>query len=771
MSKKFPNYLLRFNPFQPSSAQMAHHLVQYRHWLMGSLILLTLLLIMPASQVKIDSSGVSFAIDDAEHYADYLAFVESFGTDDYIMLGVKNSLSFADPDLEKRIKRVRRELIALDSVLDVIDLGTIASSELLKIIRDPVFWDDTYLVKARQIIPGLGRLVSDDAKTLAVIVKIDNEKLNGFQLEKQLRRMKQTMVKNFPEHPYCYATGIPVLRAAFERYNLQSAVLFGAIGLLFGTLIAFYLFKTLWAAVMVILTSLAGLTVVLGIMGLLCIDLNLATGLSFGFILVVSTTTVFHIVSTYFQLLKTEPEDRALPKTFQIVLRPCFMCALTTSTGFLSLTISPVPMVRQAGIIISMGVMVAFFLTLVITVFLLPKILRNFNQLKFRKMDEDLIERCLKMGLFSGFNHPTLVILAGVAFILIMTWAIPEIKTVKHLTSPSIKNTREAKDLEYIEKHISTGTSFSVILQSVDDNFKTRKFWYDLVQFEKNIKTIPGIQGVESLTPLVFRMALKFSTGGIKPEKAFAQIASQNLDKGVLRSYYESVSKKLRVIVHIQSRTSDQVEAILEQVKTEAEQGFEDTTRVTLSGQLILLKSQTSDLVSSQIRTLSVAFFIITILMMIQLKSIVLGIMSLIPNLFPLITIFGIMGWFQIPLDPLTIFAAVISFGLSVDDSIHYLTQVKREMSDSKAGGNIHDCLKNAYHKISRALVSTTAVLFFSALGLLFSSFSHVFYLGALISSASVIALIGDLVFMPAAVLRFKSLNDLLSLQLKKPVT
>ncbi len=737
---------------------------------MGCTMILSLLLIVPASQVRIDASGVSFTIEDSENYTDYLAFVESFGTDDYVILAVKNSLNISDPELKNRMNKIHQELSAMDSILKVIDLGAIASSDLIKMVSNSDFWSGTSIAKVRRVIPGFSRLISDDMKTLAVIVKINNENLNGFQLEKQLKRMKQILIKNFPEHPHCYASGIPVLRAAFERYNLRSAIIFGCIGLLFGTLIAFYLFKTLWASVMVMLTSLISLVWVLGVMGIFGIDLNLATGLSFGFILVVSTTTVFHIVSAYFQSPKTEPKDEALIKTFQTVLSPCFMCALTTSIGFLSLTISPVPMVRQAGIIISIGVMLAFFLTLVITTFFLPNLL-NSNKFNFLKAKEDLLERFIKIYLIAGFNKPTLSFWLGVAFIIAMALAIPEIKTVKHLTNSTIKNTREAMDLEYIEQHLSTGTSFSVILQPLDDILKTKRFWYDLIQYEKDIKSIPGIQSVESITPLVFRVAVKFPLGGIKPEKVFDQIQSQSHENDMLRSYYNPITKKMRIIVHIQSKTSDQIETILRQVKKETEKAFAKKAEVTLSGQLLLLRSQTTDLVSSQMRTLILALFVITILMMIQLRSIVLGLLSLIPNLFPLISIFGIMGWFHIPLDPLTIFAAVISFGLSVDDSIHYLAQLKREMSVKKNSRNIHSCLEIAYYKNARALVSTTAVLFFSALGLLFSSFNHVFSLGVLISSASIIALIGDLVFMPAAVLKFKPLNYLLSLKLRETVS
>ncbi len=143
-----------------------------------------------------------------------------------------------------------------------------------------------------------------------------------------------------------------------------------------------------------------------------------------------------------------------------------------------------------------------------------------------------------------------------------------------------------------------------------------------------------------------------------------------------------------------------------------------------------------------------------------------MGMLSLIPNLFPLVTIFGIMGWFHIPLDPLTIFAAVLSFGFSVDDSIHYLTQLKRETTRLTGGGNLESCLISAYHRTSRALVSTTAVLFLSSLGLLFSSFQHVFFLGVLIACASIAALMGDLIFMPGLILSFKPLNRVLSLKM-----
>jgi uncharacterized protein len=762
-------------------------LVQNRKRLMACLVLATLIWCVPASFVRIDTSGVSFNTADAERYKAYLAFVDSFGTDDYILLAVKNSLAVSDPEFQRRMERVNRELSRMASILKVIDMGSIASSDLFKLVggqpKESLFWDEHTIFRCLHLIPGLSRLISKDLKTVGFIVKINNETINGFELENRVRQMKQVVGKIFFEHPHCYAAGIPVLRAAFERYNLLNALVFGALGLVFGTLVAFYIFKTLWAGAMVLAASAGSLIWTLGIMGLLGISLNLATGLSFGFILVVSTTIVFHITWAYFQRAAHDSEQIALTRTFETVLRPCFMCALTTSAGFLSLTISSVSMIQTAGVIIAIGVMTSFFLTVVITSFCLP-IFFGAKGRDTRSIKADFLETCIAGPMRAGFKKPGLSVLLGMVFLIGMAGGIPRIKPVKHLSNPMIKHTQEALDLDYIERNLSTGSSFSVVLQDRDNRFESKKFWYDLYQFEKRIKAIPGVEGVESLTPLVFGLAKNLSPMGVMPEFIFRRIQSESLVQSkspdrlspsgqskkisneLARSYFDPVLKKLRILVHIQNHSSDEIEAILQQVEKEADHTFDRQAGVSVSGQLILLKSQTTALVSSQLKTLFLALFIITVLMICQLRSFSMGMLSLIPNLFPLVTIFGIMGWFHIPLDPLTIFAAVLSFGFSVDDSIHYLTQLKRETFLLTKGSGLEDCMISAYQRTSRALVSTTAVLFLSSLGLLFSSFQHVFFLGVLIGCASIAALMGDLIFMPALILIFKPLHRLLSFKL-----
>jgi hypothetical protein len=168
--------------------------------------------------------------------------------------------------------------------------------------------------------------------------------------------------------------------------------------------------------------------------------------------------------------------------------------------------------------------------------------------------------------------------------------------------------------------------------------------------------------------------------------------------------------------------------------------------------------------VSSQVSSLALAFTAITIIMIIQFKSLVLGFLSLIPNLLPIVVIFGVMGWSGIALDNVTVFAATIAIGLSVDDTIHYLTQLRRDIIRSRGGErSIADCLSAAYHESAKALISTSSALFFGFLVLSLTPTLPAVYFGFLGASAILAALLGDLVFMPSFILAFQSVKNVVN--------
>ena len=148
-----------------------------------------------------------------------------------------------------------------------------------------------------------------------------------------------------------------------------------------------------------------------------------------------------------------------------------------------------------------------------------------------------------------------------------------------------------------------------------------------------------------------------------------------------------------------------------------------------------------------------------------SIRSVLLGLLSLIPNLVPLFVVFGMMGWLGIHLDQATTLVAAVSLGLSVDGTIHYLTHFGRAVQASGRSSPIEQTIVAAHRRTQRALISTTAVLSIGMLLLTISPFQPVAYFGLLAACAILSALFGDLVLMPAVIVTVPAIRRAFSRQ------
>jgi predicted RND superfamily exporter protein len=192
--------------------------------------------------------------------------------------------------------------------------------------------------------------------------------------------------------------------------------------------------------------------------------------------------------------------------------------------------------------------------------------------------------------------------------------------------------------------------------------------------------------------------------------------------------------------------------------------------KVMVTGDLVVFEAQASEIVSSQTYSLLLSIVYMTILLTIQFRSFALGLISLFPQILPQAVIFGMMGWFGISLDSVTVFAASVSIGLTVDNTVHYVTQLKREISARGQTQTIEQCLSAAYDVTARAMISNHAVIFFGFTMLLISPFRPAGSFGILGSAAILCSLIGDLIFMPSVILSSSFIRRLLTKEMAEKV-
>jgi len=189
-----------------------------------------------------------------------------------------------------------------------------------------------------------------------------------------------------------------------------------------------------------------------------------------------------------------------------------------------------------------------------------------------------------------------------------------------------------------------------------------------------------------------------------------------------------------------------------------------------VTGDLAVFAGQTSDLIRDQIHSMAIAAVVITVLMMIQMGSVVLGLISLIPNIPPLAAVFGMMGWFGISLDGVTVFAATVVLGLAVDNTIHFLTQLKREIKFHPEIG-VEACVRKAYRLTAKQILSWSTVILMGFLALAVSPFRPVVLFGLLGGVAISMGLFGDLIFIQSLILASARIRESITKLIQKEVS
>jgi hypothetical protein len=205
------------------------------------------------------------------------------------------------------------------------------------------------------------------------------------------------------------------------------------------------------------------------------------------------------------------------------------------------------------------------------------------------------------------------------------------------------------------------------------------------------------------------------------------------------------------------------VSRIIEKIGATATNVMGNSAKISVTGEQAVFAAQASEVVRSQVLSLILALCGITLLIMIQLRSWVLGVLSIFPNIPPVAVIIGLMGWLGIPLDNVTVFAVAVAIGLAVDDTIHYLTQLKRDIaSPARTGQSVREILENSYKHTGKTLISTSSTLFFGFLMLSVTPTLPAIYFGFLGAASIIVALWGDLVFLPSVILTFPPIRRLL---------
>lgn len=770
------------------------------------LLVVLLLLVLPIShvpQIKMDTSTEGFMHDDDPVLLEYNAFRAQFGRDERIILAIKSDKIFT-VDFLLKLRDLHEEIEAKVPYLDdVTSLYNVRNTrgEGDRLITDdllepfPETQKEVDVIKKQALASHFYKdllLSADGTMTTMVIetdayshvgekeVSIDDAFGEGFDdntigvadkiVESSEERafltdaenaelllvLKEIIKKYEAEGLEIYLSGSPAINNALKAQMQADMQMFTRVTFIIIIVFLFIMFRRITAVVYPLFVIILSLLTTIGTMAWAGVAFKLPTQIVPSLILAVSVGATVHILSIFFDKFnKTGDKKEALVYTMRHSGLAIAMTSITTAIGIGSFAGSEMAPQADMGIFASLGVMVSLLLTLT----LLPSLLSMTKlKQKIQKEAGKLDHIMMSLAVFPVRYYKGIL---WVSFILVamalysstklelshdpITW-FPEDNLNRISTNVIDKNMNGTVTIEAV---VDTGVE-----NGWNNPERLAKLNALSAELEQYVDAYTHIGKVVSLATIVkeTNRALHGNDENFytipKEENLVAQelLLFENSGSDDLEDVVDSQFSKARITLKLPWTGAVKAWTVLEHVKMKVAQTFPDET-VVVTGMIPLLINTFSNTVNSSVKSYIIAFILISFMMILILGSVRIGLLSMIPNLTPIILGLLMMYILEIPLDAFTLLIGSIAIGLAVDDTIHFMHNFRRYYLIS---GDSTKAIQMTFFTTGKAMLITTIVLSLGFYSYLFGDMISVQNFGLLTGSVIVMALLADLLLAPA---------------------
>ena len=764
------------------------------------LLVLLLLLAFPIShvpQIKMDTSTEGFMHDDDPVLLTYNSFREQFGRDERIVLAIKDDNIFSIDFLTK-LKELHKELESkVPYVEDVTSLYNVRNTrgDGDKLITDdllepfPTTDKEIADIKKRAMESHFYKdlLISQDGKMTTVIIETDayshvglkkvsveDEFNDGFDdASTQNSVVKKEFLTDQENHELLesvatiankyrakgleiYVAGSPVVNNELKAQMKADMQKFMRITFLIILVFLFVVFKRLSAVFYPLLVILLSLITTVGTMAWAGVAFKLPTQIVPSLLLAVSVGATVHILSIFFdQFNKTGNKKEALSYTLGHSGLAIAMTSITTAIGVGSFSGSAVAPISDLGIFASLGVMVSLLLTLT----LLPALL-SITKLKPKEQAKaGRVDDFMKKLALIPVKHTKSVLIVGSIIVAISLVAATQVKLSHNPLNWFQPDNINRISTNVIDKQMNGTVTIEVVVDTGKENG-----WIDPIKLEKLNQFSSKVEAYQdefthvgkviSLATIVkeTNRALHENREEFYTIPKDGDLVSQELllfensGSDDLEDVIDSQFSKARITLKLPWTDTIEAVQVLDFVKAEAKKTFAED-KVETTGMIPLLINTFSQAIHSSVESYILAAIAITFMMMLILGSTRLGLISMIPNLVPIIMGLFIMYIFHMPLDMFTLLIGSIAIGLAVDDTIHFMHNFKRYYLESQ---DVQRAMEQTFFTTGKAMIITTLVLSFGFYAYMAANMISVQNFGILTGSVIIFALLSDLLLAPA---------------------
>jgi len=502
----------------------------------------------------------------------------------------------------------------------------------------------------------------------------------------------------------------------------------------------------------------------MGLMAFCNVPIKITTTVIPGFLLAVGVADSVHILAIFYRSLKQgKSKEDAIAYALGHSGSAIAMTSLTTAAGLLSFSFAELTAIAEIGIFAAAGVILALFYTII----MLPAIIALFPIKEEHSTGADikssLMDRILLSVSSFSTSHPIKILAVSLVMFFVSIVFILQLRFSHNVIHYFPDTMAVKKDLFFIDTELKGTITLEIILNTNKENGIYEPAI--LNRIEKLSRSIESINNIDIFVGKVFSIndiikeineALHGNDTAYytipQSRKMIAQelFLFENSGSDDLERIVDSQLQKTRITIKTPWVDAIICNNFIEDIKNRFNDVLQDKADITITGGMALMSRVIMAAIYSMARSYVIAFLVITLMMILFIGDIKIGLISMIPNLLPILIIMGIMGLAKVPLTMNTLLIGSIAMGLVVDDTVHFIHNFQRYYKETE---DAHEAIKETLLSTGRALLITSLVLATGFFVLMFATLNHLVRFGFFTGMAILIALLADFLLAPALML------------------
>ena len=604
-------------------------------------------------------------------------------------------------------------------------------------------------------------LFNKNSETIQTAIYLDKSIVNNIERIEFVNKIFIPSIKSFESQTKIDVkiSGMPYIRTMNAQNIMDEIGKFVIIAIVVTICIFFFFFRSYRATIITLSVVVTGVMWALGILGFLEYEITVLTALIPPLIIVIGVPNCIFLINKYqHEVKKHGNQARSLQRVISKIGNATLMTNITTACGFATFILTDSKILKEFGAVASINIMVIFILSI-----LLIPIIYSFLPLPREKHLNHLNNEWL--NIFVNFLSNTVrkkripVFIISILSLCISIVGINKIEISGNLIEDMPKKSGFVKDIKFFEKEFKGILPIEIMIDSRRKNGMTRlSNLKRMNDFHDHIKRIPELSSPISIVNLSKYIKQSFYNGNPKyfqlpssQENTFisSYIKNSDLNFGENNSYIDENGQTARITTLIGEIDTERMEGIEESLLKGIELYFpKDRFDVILTGKTLGYLKGTKFLIKNLLISLFLAILLISLMITYLFRSYKMVIISLIPNILPLLFTAGVMGFFNIPIKPSTILVFSIAFGISVDDTIHFLVKYRQELMANN--WKIRKSVFSSLRETGISMFYTSIVLFFGFSVFMSSSYGGTIALGGLVSTTLLFAMLANLILLPS---------------------